>query len=112
MAPAGRPSGPACTSSRNTSSRVSCDRAARAARASCFFMANLLSSPAARDYSRSPAVWFDALAIIEVSWRAAFVNDFFPEQQNLLGGGILSFELAQVSFRIPPEAHSSGSLQP
>src|SRR4051794_36299753 len=37
---------------------------------------------------------------------------FFPEQQNLLGGGILSFELAQVSYRVSSEAHSSGSLQP
>ena len=37
---------------------------------------------------------------------------FFPERQSLLGGGILSFQLAQISFRISSEAASSGSLQP
>jgi hypothetical protein len=35
-----------------------------------------------------------------------------PERQSLLGGGILSFQRAQISFRISSEAASSGSLQP
>src|SRR3954453_5319640 len=34
-----------------------------------------------------------------------------PERQSLLGGGILSFQLAQISFRISSEAATSGSLQ-
>src|SRR4051812_6883577 len=38
-------------------------------------------------------------------------SSFFPERQSLLGGGILSFQLAQISFRISSEAASSGSLQ-
>jgi len=40
------------------------------------------------------------------------LRQFFPERQSLLGGGILSFQLAQISFRISSEAASSGSLQP